>query len=251
MTTGDQLNADVEQYLLAAASNTPPPVIVSDPVIPGVTPIEQLMGVMVLAANARDPEDNAQSADEHATRDAKLTDAAAKFSAQDEAAQQELNSVAQQADPALAQAASPTGAAVSAPAAAAAEPASAMAQQLPQAASSIAGAMSGALGGALQPLGQIPQQVAQGAQQVMQTGMGLFQQAGGAAAASGAVTWRVWAVVAVRAPETWPGSRAPVAAQAAVTSVALARVDSAARHRSPCSARPRCRRLALRRRRPL
>ena len=185
MTTGGRLNADVEQYLLAAESNTPPPVILSDPVIPGITPIEQLMGVLGLAANAGDLKDNAQSAEEHATRDAKLTDAAAKFSAQDEAAQQELSGVAQQADPAMTQAASPTGAAAaaaSAPAAAAAEPASAMAQ-LPQAASSIAGAMSGALGGALQPLGQIPQQIAQGAQQVMQTGMGLFQQAGGAAAA--------------------------------------------------------------------
>jgi hypothetical protein len=183
MTTGGQLNADIEQYLLAAASNTPPPVIVSDPVILGVTPIEQLMGVLGLAANAGDPTDNAQSSEEHAERDAKLTDAAAKFSAQDEEATQELNSVAQQADPALGQAASPTAAAAaSAPAAAAAEPASAMAQ-LPQAASSIAGAMSGALGGALQPLTQIPQQVAQGAQQAMQTGMGLFQQAGGASAA--------------------------------------------------------------------
>jgi hypothetical protein len=177
MTTGGQLNADVDQYLLAAASNVPPPVIVSDPVIPGVTPIEQLMGVLGLAANAGDLRDNAQSAEEHATRGAKLTDAADKFSAQDQAAEQELNSVVQQADPALTQVASPTGAA----AAAAAEPASAMAQ-LPQAASSIAGAMSGALGGALQPVAQIPQQIAQGAQQVMQTGMGLFQQAGGAMA---------------------------------------------------------------------
>lgn len=181
MTAGGQLNADVEQYLLAAVSNTPPPTIVSDPVIPGVTPIEQLMGVLSLAANAGDTKDNAQNAEEHATRDAKLNDAAQKFSAQDEAAQQELNAVAQQADPTLAQAAAPTAAAA-APAAAAAEPASAM-SQLPQAASSIAGAMSGALGGAMQPVAQIPQQLAQGAQQMMQTGMGLFQQAGGAAVA--------------------------------------------------------------------
>ncbi len=184
MTSGGRLNADVEQYLLAAASNTPPPVIVSDPVIPGVTPVEQLMGVLGLAANERDPKDNAQSTEEYATRDAKLTDAAAKFSAQDEAASQELNAVGQLADPAMAQAASPTGAAAAAavPAAAAADPASAM-SQLPQAFSSIAGAMSGALGGAMQPVAQIPQQLAQGAQQAMQTGMGLFQQAGGAAAA--------------------------------------------------------------------
>jgi hypothetical protein len=185
MTSGGQLRADVEHYMLAALANTPPPVIMSDPVVPGVTPIEQLMGVMGLAANAGDPKDNAQSAEDHATREAKLTDAAQKFAAQDQAAEQELNAVAQQADPALAQAAAPTGAAAAAtaaPAAASAEPASAM-SQLPQAASSIAGAMSGALGGALQPVAQIPQQLAQGAQQVLQTGMGLFQQAGGAAVA--------------------------------------------------------------------
>jgi hypothetical protein len=164
--TGGQLNANVEQYLQAAAMNTPPPQIISDPLVTGVTPIEQLLRVLGLAANLSDAQDNADSAAEHATRDAKTTEAAEKFAAQDEEAAQELKSVAEQADPIPA----PTQAPV-------ADQAAAMAQQLPQAASSIAGAVSGALGGALQPLAQIPQQIAQGAQQAMQTGMGLFQQA--------------------------------------------------------------------------
>ena len=161
--TGGQLNANVDQYLQAAAMNTPPPQIVSDPLVTGVTPIEQLLRVLGLAANLGDPQDNAESAAEHASRDAKATEAAEKFAAQDEEAAQELNSVAAQLDPV----AEPPKA----------DQAAAMVQQLPQAASSIAGAVSGALGGALAPLAQIPQQIAQGAQQAMQAGMGLFQQA--------------------------------------------------------------------------
>ena len=162
--TGGQLNANVDQYLQAAAMNTPPPQIVSDPLVTGVTPIEQLLRVLGLAANLSDAQDNADSAEEHAKRDAKTTEAAEKFAAQDEEAALELDSVATQTDPVAVQ---PT-----------ADQATAMVQQLPQAASSIAGAVSGALSGALQPLAQIPQQIAQGAQQVMQAGMGLFQQAG-------------------------------------------------------------------------
>ncbi|MEI6252563.1 MAG: hypothetical protein WCP30_07140 [Mycobacteriaceae bacterium] len=164
--TGGQLNANVDQYLQAAAMNTPPPQIVSDPLVTGVTPIEQLLRVLGLAANLSDSQDNADSANEHAERDAKTTAAAEKFLAQDEEAAQELNSVAEQTDPLATQAEAPR-----------ADQTAAMAQQLPQAVSSIAGALSGALGGALQPLAQIPQQIAQGAQQAMQTGMGLFQQA--------------------------------------------------------------------------
>jgi hypothetical protein len=119
--------------------------------------------VLGLAANLGDPQDNAESAAEHASRDAKATEAAEKFAAQDEEAARELNSVAAQLDPV----AEPPKA----------DQAAAMVQQLPQAASSIAGAVSGALGGALAPLAQIPQQIAQGAQQALQAGMGLFQQA--------------------------------------------------------------------------
>ncbi len=110
-----------------------------------------------MAANAGDPKDNSETAEEHAQRDAKTTEAAAKFPAQDENAAAEMKGVAGQGD------------------------ATQMAQQLPQMASGVAGALAGALGGALQPLAQIPQQVGQGAQQAMQAGMGMLQQAGGAA----------------------------------------------------------------------
>lgn len=166
--TGDQLNANVDQYLQAALMNTPPPHIISDSLVTGGTPVEQLLRVLGLAANLGDAQDNADSAAEHATRDAKATDAAEKFAAQDESAARELNDVAEQMDPIAAQTE-----------VAGVDWNSTMAQQLPQTASSIAGAVSGALGGALQPLAQIPQQFAQGAQQAMQAGMGLFQQAAG------------------------------------------------------------------------
>lgn len=155
--TGGQLNANAEQYLQANGMNAIPPPITSDPLVAGATPIEQLLRVLGLAANAGDPQDNSESAEEHATRDAKTSEAAAKFPAQDENAAAEMNGVAGQGD------------------------ATQMGQQLPQMASGIAGALAGALGGALQPLAQIPQQVTQGAQQAMQTGIGMMQQAGGTA----------------------------------------------------------------------
>lgn len=162
--SGGQLNADVQRYLQAAASNTPPPTIVSDPVVPGVTPVEQWMAVLTTAANLSDATDNAQSAQEHAERDAKMREAAEKFAAQDEQAAAELKSL--YGEPYLAA----EGSAV------APGQAAATAQQLPQMASGIAGALAGAVGGALQPLAQLPQQAAQGIQQAMQAGMGLLQQ---------------------------------------------------------------------------
>ena len=165
--TGGQLNANVEQYLQAAASNTPPPTILSDPVIPGLTPVEQWMAVLTAAANLSDAADNAQAVAEHAERDAKMREAAEKFAAQDELAAAELESIA-------AQPYSFTGGTAAPP-----DPTAAVAQQFPQMASGIAGALAGAVGGALQPLAQLPQQAAQGLQQAVQAGMGLLQQAGG------------------------------------------------------------------------
>jgi len=165
--SGGQLNANVDQYLQAAAMNTPPPQIMSDPLVTGVTPIEQLLRVLGLAANLGDSDDNAKSALEHAERDAKTAEAAEKFAAQDELAAGELNDIGAQAQTAGLDAAGKP------------DQAATMAQQLPQMASSMAGALAGAIGGALQPLAQIPQQAAQGMQQAMQTGMGLFQQAAG------------------------------------------------------------------------
>jgi len=153
-----QLAASAGHYLQANGMNVPPRPITSDPLVTGATPIEQLLRVLGLAANLGDPKDNADSLEEHAKRDAKTAEAAAKFPAQDEAASAEMKGVAAQGD------------------------ASQMAQQLPQMASGIAGALAGAMGGALQPLAQFPQQIAQGAQQAMQAGMGMMQQAGGSAA---------------------------------------------------------------------
>lgn len=157
MTEG-QLNANVEQYLQAAAANVPPPPISSDALVTGGTPIEQLLRVLGLAANLGDPADQAESIEEHAKRDAQTTAAAEEFASMDEQAAADLGAVPGQ------------------------DPAAQMAQQLPQMAAGMAGALAGALGGALQPFAQIPQQIAQGAQQALQTGLGLFGQAGGTAA---------------------------------------------------------------------
>lgn len=158
--SGDQLNADVEQYLTAAGLNVAPPTITSDALVTGSAPIEQLLRVLGLAANAGDPQDNAESLDQHAARDAITTEAAEGFAAQDENAATEMNSLTDQG-------------------------ASQLTQQVPQLASGIAGALAGAIGGAFQPLTQLPQQVAQGAQQAMQTGMGMVQQAAGTASKAG------------------------------------------------------------------
>lgn len=149
--SGDQLNADVQQYLQAAGLNVTPPSITSDPLVTGGVPIEQLLRILGIAANAGDPQDNAESLELHAERDAITTAAAEQFSAQDENAAAEVSALTPDS--------------------------SQLAQQVPQLASGIAGALAGALGGALQPLTQMPQQLAQAAQQVAQTGMGAVQQA--------------------------------------------------------------------------
>lgn len=145
MTDG-LLNADIGGYLSAAAMNEPPPPISSDPLVTGSSPIEQLLRILGLAANADDPVDSAESLDEHARRDAVANEAAENFASQDDSAATELSTN----------------------------------QMLPQMVSSIAGALAGAVGGALQPLAQIPQQMAQGVQQALGAGAGLLQQAGGA-----------------------------------------------------------------------
>jgi hypothetical protein len=146
--------------------NTPPPLIVSDPLVAGPTPIEQLLRVLGIAANLSDQQDNDTNLEQHADRDATTRQAAEKFAAQDEEAAAELNDFG--GDPYIATEGM------------AGEPnqASAMVQQLPQLASGIAAALAGAIGGALQPLAQLPQQATQGVQQALQTGMGLLQTAG-------------------------------------------------------------------------
>lgn len=145
--TGDRLDADADQYRQAAVENLAPPTIASDPLAAGISPTEQLLRILGLAANVDDPQDNADSIDAQAERDAQAIAAAEAFTTQDEQAAAEVNSVAAQDQ--MAQ----------------------LAQQLPQMISGIAGAVTGALGGALAPLGQIPQQLAQAA---FQTGMGAY-----------------------------------------------------------------------------
>jgi hypothetical protein len=146
--TGDRLDADADQYRQAAVQNLAPPTIASDPLAAGMSPTEQLLRILGLAVNADDPQDNADSIDAQAERDAQAIAAAEAFAAQDEQAAAEVNSVAAQDQTAQ------------------------LAQQLPQMISGIAGAVTGALGGALAPLGQIPQQLAQAA---FQTGMGTYR----------------------------------------------------------------------------
>lgn len=140
-----RLEADVDQYRQAAAANTPPPALTPDPLVGGLSPIEQLLRVLGMAANLGDEQDNIDGADEHAERDTLTADAAGEFAAQDEDAATQL------------------------------------AQQVPQMASGMVGSLAGALAAAMQPFAQIPQQLAQGAQQALQAGLGMVQQAGGSA----------------------------------------------------------------------
>ena len=121
-------NADLDQYLRAAGIDGPPPAITSDPLIAGLTPTEQLLRMLGLAANADDPADIADSVALQTERDSAATESARAFGADDERAGADLNSTA---------------------------------AQIPALIAGIAGAVAGALGGVLQPLGQIPQALGQ------------------------------------------------------------------------------------------
>lgn len=152
--TGERLNADVGQYWRAAARNAAPSPIPSDPLSGGATPIEQVLRVLGLAANSGDPHDIADSAEEHARRDAITIAAAERFAADDGESAATMNGVA------------------------------AGDQQIPQLAAGIAATVAGVAGGVGQSVGQFPQQVAQAAQQSLQAGLGsvlsLGRQAGDA-----------------------------------------------------------------------
>lgn len=117
----EHLDADAEGYLRAASLNVDPPPVVSDPLVEGGTPVEQLLRVLGLAANSGDPGDRAEGAELHGRRDAWTTEAAGTFTEQDTNA----------------------------------------AQQLPQLASGIAAALTGTVTGLLQPLVQGAQQAVQ------------------------------------------------------------------------------------------
>ncbi|OPE51729.1 hypothetical protein BST27_11420 [Mycobacterium intermedium] len=132
-----------------------PPVITSDEVATGNSPISQLLRALGAAANAGDPADNEDAELGHDERTAKTADAMAKFPANEEDASLQLAGVGDSGQAAQ------------------------MLQQMPQMASGIAGAIAGALGGVLQPLSQIPQQLAQAGQQAMQMGMGMLEHGAG------------------------------------------------------------------------
>lgn len=119
------LTAIPEQYAQAAGRNIAPPLIPSDPLVAGASPIEALMRVLGLAANAGDSSDYDGSLEEYAARDLHTSDAAEGFAGQDHNAAAQMQATT---------------------------------QLIPQLAAGIAGA----LGGVLQPLAQLPQQLSQG-----------------------------------------------------------------------------------------
>jgi hypothetical protein len=137
--SGDRLNADPDLYGRAAAENGAPPTITSDDLVAGLTPVEQLLRVLGLAANADDSDDTADSVATQAERDIQMIADAEAFAADDHQARAAMTGIAGP------------------------DQMTQMTQQIPQLISGIAGAITGALGGALQPLVQIPQQLAQAA----------------------------------------------------------------------------------------
>ena len=132
--TENPFRADVDNYLRAAALNAPPPPINSDPLAAGLSPVEQLLRILGLAANADDPQDELESLEAFTERDLAALTAADQFSAQDDTAARQFAAL----------------------------------QQLPQLFSGIAAAAGGAVAGFLQPLGQVSQQLTQAGQQVLQ-----------------------------------------------------------------------------------
>jgi len=154
--SGDRLNADTDLYGRAAGENGAPPTITSDQLVAGLTPVEQLLQVLGLAANADDFGDTADSVATQAERDIQMIADAEAFAAEDHQASAAMTGIA--GPDQVTQMAQ-------------------MTQQIPQLISGIAGAITGALGGALQPLVQIPQQIAQVANQ---TGTGVSPDMDGA-----------------------------------------------------------------------
>lgn len=159
MSGGDEVRILLDQ--LSQLLGIPrPPVITSDELATGTSPISQLLRALGAAANAGDPADNEDAELGHDERAAKTADAMAKFPANEEDAATQLAGIGDSGQAAQ------------------------MLQQMPQMASGIAGAIAGALGGVLQPLSQIPQQLAQAGQQAMQMGMGMLEHGAGSGAES-------------------------------------------------------------------
>lgn len=148
---GDQQLKVILDQLSQLLGIPPPPTITPDQLATGHSNISQLLRALGAAANAGDPGDNEEAQAGHDEREAKISDALAKFPANEQQAAAQLAGVGESGQM------------------------SQMLQQMPQMASGIAGGIAGALGGVLQPLSQIPQQLAQAGQQAMQAGMGMLQ----------------------------------------------------------------------------
>jgi hypothetical protein len=155
MSGDDELRIILDQ-LSQLMGIPPPPMITPDQLATGRSNISQLLRALGAAANAGDAGDNGEAQAGHDEREAKTTDALAKFPANEDEAAAQLAGVGGSGQM------------------------SQMLQQMPQMASGIAGGIAGVLGGVLQPLSQIPQQLAQAGQQAMQAGMGMMQQGAGA-----------------------------------------------------------------------
>lgn len=151
---GDQLRIILDQ-LSQLLGIPPPPNITPDQLATGTSNISQLLRALGAAANAGDLDDNAEAQAGHDEREAKTSDALAKFPANEQQGAAQLAGVGGSGEM------------------------SQMVQQVPQMMSGIAGGIAGALGGVLQPLSQIPQQLAQAGQQAMQAGMGMVQRGTG------------------------------------------------------------------------
>ena len=154
MSGDDELRIILDQ-LSQPMGIPPPPMITPDQLATGRSNISQLLRALGAAANAGDSGDNGEAQAGHDEREAKTTDALAKFPANEDEAAAQLAGVGGSGQM------------------------SQMLQQMPQMASGIAGGIAGVLGGVLQPLSQIPQQLAQAGQQAMQAGMGMMQQGAG------------------------------------------------------------------------
>ncbi|MCV7200131.1 hypothetical protein H7J74_27265 [Mycobacterium angelicum] len=137
----------------------PPPLTPAQVANPGSV-IDNLLAVLGAATNLGIPGDIEAGQSGHDERQAKTSDALAKFPANEQQSAAQLAGVGGQGE--MTQ----------------------MLQQMPQMASGLAGGIAGALGGALQPLSQIPQQLAQAGQQAMQMGMGMLQHGAGAGEAT-------------------------------------------------------------------
>jgi hypothetical protein len=151
MSGDDELRIILDQ-LSQLMGIPPPPMITPDQLATGRSNISQLLRALGAAANAGDAGDNGEAQAGHDEREAKTTDALAKFPTNEDEAAAQLAGVGGSGQM------------------------SQMLQQMPQMASGIAGGIAGVLGGVFQPLSQIPQQLAQAGQQAMQAGMGMMQQ---------------------------------------------------------------------------